>query len=136
MTHKIVRHIKINKALGVKLEGDAKKVDDFFNSLFDGLEECESHKYPGDIFFRKNDKTYMWQDTKNEKLWCSYKYIWSFFESEFGYKDNEISNLIQGMVELHLKRKVFTVNFSLGYLMHIGGTTFKTKGIAPTLGFH
>jgi hypothetical protein len=108
MTHKIVRHIKLSKTLGVKLEGDAKKVDDFFNNLFNGLEEHESDEHPGDIFFRKNGKTHMYQESKKEKLWCSHKFIWSFFESEFGYKDNEISKLVQGMVELHLKRKVFT----------------------------
>jgi hypothetical protein len=129
MTHKIVRHIKLSKALGVKLEGDAKKVDDFFNDLFDGLEEHESDKYPGDIIFRKNGKTHMYQESKNEKLWCSYKYIWSFFESEFGYNYNEISKLVQGMVGLHLKRKVFTTNITADANLWVGGTTFKTKGI-------
>jgi hypothetical protein len=111
MTHKIVRHIKLSKTLGVKLEGDAKKIDDFFDDLFDGLKECGNDVYPGDIFFRKNDKTYMWQDTKNKRLWCSYKYIWSSFKREFGYKGNEINNLIQSMLELRLKRKVFTPTY-------------------------
>jgi len=110
MTHKIVRHIKINKALGVKLTGDNKKIDNFFKELFNGLEEYESDKYPDYIFFIKNDIIYIRQSSKNKKLWCSHKYIWSFFETEFGYNYNEISNLIQGMVELHLKRKVGTAS--------------------------
>jgi hypothetical protein len=129
MTHKIVRHIKLSKALGVKLEGDAKKVDDFFNDLFDGLKECESDEYPGDIFFRKNDTVCMWQDSKNKRFWCSDNHIWSFFESEFDYNDNEISKLVQGMVELHLKRKVFTTITPHFDLYCLGRTTFKTKGI-------
>jgi hypothetical protein len=133
MTNKIVRHIKLSKALGIKLEGDAKKVDDFFNDLFDGLEEYENDKYPGDIFFRKNDITYMQQDSKNERLWCSYNHIWSFFESEFGYKDNEISNLIQGVVGLHLKRKVFTVYLEAFSEFSPMQTTFKTKSSQNTI---
>jgi hypothetical protein len=129
MTHKIVRHIKLSKALGVKLEGDAKKIDDFFDDLFDGLKECGNDVYPGDIFFRKNGKTYMRQDSKNERLWCSDNHIWSFFETEFGYNDNEISKLVQGMVELHLKRKVFTPATLVNIITAYGRTTFKTKGI-------
>jgi hypothetical protein len=108
MAHKIVRHIKISKVLGVELEGDAKKVDDFFNELFEGLKEYEIDEYPGDILLRKNNKTYMWYDTENEMLMCSDKHIWSFFKKEFGYKDNEIRKLIQSMLELLLKRKIFT----------------------------
>jgi hypothetical protein len=104
----ILREISISKLTGEPLTGDAKKIDDFFVELFDGIEECESDNYPGDIFFRKNDIIYMRQDSKNERLWCSYKFIWSFFESEFGYNYNEMSNLIQGTMGLHLKRKVFT----------------------------
>ena len=107
MTHKIVRHIKINKALGVELEGDVKKVYDFFNELFNGLKEHESDEHSGDIFFRKNDIIYIHQDSKNKVLWCSHMHIWSFFVTEFGYNYNEITNLIQGMLELYLKRKVF-----------------------------
>jgi len=68
LTHKIVRHIKITKALNKKLTGDYKKIDDFFNELFDGLEEYERVESPGDIFFRKNDIIYMRQDSKNKVL--------------------------------------------------------------------
>jgi len=107
LTHKIVRHIKITKALNKKLTGDHKKIDDFFNELFDGLEEYERSGYSGDIFFEKNGIIYMRQDSKKEILWCSHKYIWLFFNLEFRYNYKEISNLIQGMVGLHLKRKIF-----------------------------
>jgi hypothetical protein len=129
MTHKIIRHIKLSKALGVKLEGDAKKINDFFNELFDGLEEYESGKYPDDIFFTKKDSDYVYihQDSKNETLWCLHDHIWSFFLKEFDYRYNEISNLIQGIVGLHLKRKVFKASHR-GFIHHrIVGLHLKRK---------
>jgi hypothetical protein len=104
----IVREIHISDITEEELSPEVKKVKKIFEELFEGLEQFDSKGHPGDIFFIKNDKIYMWQDTQNKILWCSYKYIWSFFETEFGYNDNEISKLVQGMLETHLKRKVFT----------------------------
>jgi hypothetical protein len=104
----IVREISICDITQEELSPKVQKVKKFFEDIFNGLEEHESDDYPGDIFYRKNDITYMWQDTKNEILWCSYKDLWSFFETESGYNRNETSNLIQGMVGMYLNIKVFT----------------------------
>jgi len=104
----ILRDISISKLTEETLVGDAKKVNDFFINLLDGIEEYISDKYPGDIFFRKNGIIYMKHDSKNKRLWCSHEHIWSFFETEFGYKYEEISQLIQSMLEIHLNQKVST----------------------------
>jgi hypothetical protein len=106
----ILREISIYDIIEEELSPEAQKVKDFFENLFDGLEEFEIDEYPGDIFFRKNGKIYMQQDSKNERLWCSNEDIWSFFKTEFEYNYNEISELIQNMLEIHLKRNVFAAS--------------------------
>jgi hypothetical protein len=103
----IVREIHISDITEEKLSPEAQKVKKFFEQLFEGLEQYEMDKYSGYIFFIKNRKIYMQQDSKNERLWCSNEDIWSFFKTEFEYNYNEISELIQNMLEIHLKRKVF-----------------------------
>ena len=42
-------------------------------------------------------------DKKNGYFWVDYDKIWSVLESKYGLNDQEISELIKGMVEEHLK---------------------------------
>jgi hypothetical protein len=111
----IVREIELCKLLDQELSGDAKKINDFFIELFDGLEEYIDEKYPYKIFYIKRGTFYMEQNSKNKRMYLSYKDIWSFFETEFSYNHNQIKELTQYMLELHMKRKVFQtfLNFSI-----------------------
>ena len=106
----ILREIQLSKLLDQELSGDAKRINDFFIELFDGLEEYISDKNDS-IFYIKyvnGEKIiYMEEDSKNKKMWLSNKYIWSFFKSEFKYNYNEIKKLTHSMMELHMNSKVF-----------------------------
>lgn len=101
--------MEISKITGDQYTGDLLIIQEFFNNLFDRLEFMKLDKYPHSIFFIKNGSDfYMELDIERKKLYCSYNRIWSFFQSNFGYSTQEISNLIKYMVEEQLKEGVFT----------------------------
>ena len=126
--HKIVREIKLTKILGDgKLSGDAKKIKDFFENVFNGLVQEIPEDKPYLLHFYKiidGKKTYYFkQDSEIEVVWCSQDIIWSFFETEFDYNYKEIRELTHTMLEMHLKRKVFLTGVSW-FLRHplVGNT--------------
>lgn len=105
----IIREMEISKITGDQYTGDSLIIQEFFNNLFDRLEFMKSDKYPQSIFFIKNGSDfYMELDIERKKLYCSYNRIWAYFQSNFGYSTQEISNLIKYMVEKQLKEGVFT----------------------------
>ena len=110
--HKIVREIKLTKILGDdKLSSDVRKIKDFFEDVFNGLEQEVLEDKPHLLYFYKiveGKKTYYFkQDSEIEVMWCPNDNIWSFFETEFNYNYQEIKELTHAMLEMHLNRKVF-----------------------------
>ena len=109
----VIREIEISRVLNQPLDGDALVIQTFFDELFNDLEIDTLDEYPDSIFFIKNGNDfYMEQNYKDEKLYCSYNKIWSFFEGNLSLGYQEISDLIKVMVEQHLKEKVFTPKFN------------------------
>ena len=47
------------------------------------------------------------QDLKNERLWCKYDKIWSFFETNFSPNYSEIQSFIKELLEEHDKLSVY-----------------------------
>ena len=66
-------------------------------------------EYPESLFMVRDGKEVLFeQDWKNGFLWCKYSTVWSFFESKFGYNKMQISQMISGLLEEHLKNGVLT----------------------------
>ena len=66
-------------------------------------------EYPESLFMVRDGKEVLFeQDWKNGFLWCKYSTVWSIFESKFGYNKMQISQMISGLLEEHLKNGVLT----------------------------
>ena len=129
----IIREIEISRVLNQPLDGDALVIQTFFDELFNDLEIITLGEYPDSIFFIKNGgDIYMEQDYKNEKLYCSYNKIWSFFEENLSLGYQETSDLIKVMVEQQLKEKVFTPIMGLKSLNSLVEQQLKEKVFTPT----
>ena len=132
----IIREIEISRVLNQPLDGDALVIQTFFNDLLNGLEIDTLDKYPDSIFFIKNGHdVYMEQDYKNERLFCSYNRIWSFFEGDLSLDYQEISDLIKVMVEQQLKEMVFTPPENASVLYNGVEKQLKNKVFTPQ-GYH
>jgi hypothetical protein len=74
----------------------------------DQLEVIKHPDYPNSIFYRKNGKVVMEQDKENEIFWFDYNNIWSFFESFFGMKYQEIQDVLRYWLEEAFKLGGYT----------------------------
>ena len=84
------------------------KIIKYLNSEYGDLTPFETEKYPDYIFFMKDGKVIFEYDKKNEFVYISYNKIWSFLESFFGLKYEEIQDLTKEWVEGHYKLRVIT----------------------------
>jgi hypothetical protein len=71
----------------------------------DQLEIVNSEKYPGSIFFKKDGVVVMEQNKKNKYFIFDYDKIWSFFESFFDMKNQQIQEVLGYWLEETLKLK-------------------------------
>ena len=69
----------------------------------DQLETVEHPDYPISIFFKKNGVVVMEQDAKFKRFYFDYDSIWSFFESFFGMKYQQIQQVLIKWLEETLK---------------------------------
>lgn len=69
------------------------------NFSLDKLRKFKSEDYPDSIFYKKGDVFVIEQDLKTKKFWVDYTEIWSFFESFFSMKYDEIQSLIKVWLE-------------------------------------
>ena len=74
----------------------------------DQLEVIEHPDYPDSIFYRKNGKVVMEQNKKNKYFWFSNHDIWSFFESFFGMKYQEIRDFLRYWLDKAFKIEGYT----------------------------
>ena len=103
----IIRDIKLSNILDEEMNPVTKKAIEFIYNKLYGLIQFESEKYPDSIFYKKDDIILFRQDLKNERLWCSYKHYWLFFEKEIGLNSDEITVLTKALVGTHLNCKEF-----------------------------
>ena len=83
----------------------------YLNTIYGDLTPFETDKYPGFIFFMKDDKVIFDYNKKNGKVYISYEHIWSFLSSFFGLKYKEIQDLTKEWVEEHYKLSVTTTGY-------------------------
>lgn len=76
----------------------------FFLSFLDGCEIKLSEKYPGSIFFIKNDVVLFEQETKNKYFYIRYDSIWWVFGSKYGLDYFEIRSFTKEMLGTHIKK--------------------------------
>jgi len=101
-----VRDIKIDL-----LMGGQNPVIDLFCEITSGIEIINCHVYNEEgleFIYHKDGQWIFYQDCKNEKFWTHYGKYWSFFESNFHLKYEEIQAITKVLVEEALKREVST----------------------------
>ena len=80
----------------------------YLNTIYGDLTPFETDKHPNFIFFMKDGEVIFDYNKKNGKVYISYDRIWSFLESFFGLKYEEIQDLTKEWVEEHYKLSVTT----------------------------
>jgi len=101
----VKREIELSSLLGEELPGDVKEIIDYFKKLTFLYEKEEDGK---ESWYDENNQ---WTIQIYEGNWeYSYFYYkkWNFLEEEYGLNYEQISDLIKGMLEVTLNRKVST----------------------------
>lgn len=78
-----------------------------FLRLIEGCKiKVDFERYPNSIFYFKDGEYLMDYDLKTEYFWISSSKIWAKSQSEFGYNNEYVRELITGIVKQHFKCKV------------------------------
>ena len=128
---KLIRKIKIYHLTGNYEDPKVKKIVEFFEEIFNNLEEYYSDKYPKSNFFKYNDELYFELDLKYGVTRCKYADFWRKFETEFGLNYKEIKWLTHYMLDTHLKRKVPPTG-AFGYIFGSKLDTNLKRKVPPT----
>ena len=94
----------------------------------DQLEIVTSEKYPNSIFFKKDGVVVMEQDKKYKDFYFDYNDIWSFFESFFGMKYEQVQEVLSYWIDDTFKLKGFTAMAGQSNIPVQIDDTFKLKG--------
>jgi len=70
--------------------------EDFFNQMKDGCSKMGEDEYG--IYWGKNGIKLFQQNSKNESLYISHKYVWSVLEKFYGLNYDEIQSLIKNLL--------------------------------------
>ena len=84
------------------------KVYAFLDDLFSRFESKPAKRFPDIIIYSIGDQSYVNYYQKTKHFYYSYYKIYSILKSEFGLNVQKIKELIQGMVDEHLKLGVVT----------------------------
>ena len=80
----------------------------FLYRIFSKLESKQSLKNKDVIIYFIGNQVYANYNTKNKYFYYSYYKIYSVLKSDFRHNNQKINELIQGMVDEHLKLGVVT----------------------------
>jgi hypothetical protein len=86
------------------------------------------NSYPDSIFYMDNDSVYMEQDLKTNDFYIRYYGFWRVFETKFDLNYYEISELLRGLLEHHLKCEVNTTWNNNGNEWDFVGTSSQMRG--------
>lgn len=73
------------------------------------------------------------QDYKNNKLYCDYNEIWSFFEEKNSYNNQEIKDMVKGWLEESSKLEVLTPIYLLNGVIIWREEASNLEVLTPTL---
>ena len=99
--------IKVQLTTPVK-ETKEQEMEAFFLECFNGCETKIVPERVGNIFYKKNGKVIMEQDSKSKNFWFDCDSIWSIFKSRFGLNYDGIQAFLKVMLERHLNCGDFT----------------------------
>lgn len=102
-------------------------VDWFKSLLFKMIIKQDQKRFPNFLFFFIGNNLYMDYDVKNNIFGCSYPYIWSNIQLNFGLSDEEISDFIKNQVEKHFKMEINTPGTGLESFVELVEEHFKTN---------
>lgn len=81
----------------------------YFKELLNYLTIKEDKvKYPGYIFYFKDDQCYFQYNKKTGNFHCNFNKVWLIFEKKYHMKHGDIQIFIKNMVEEHFKLKGLT----------------------------
>ena len=119
----IKREVELSKLLGEELPSDIKEIVDYFKSL---IFRYEKNKHGIEIWYDYNDQwvVQIWEGKWTESYF--YYKNWDFLQEKYGLNSLQTRDLIKGMLELTLKRKVSIPSNSAQVQRHIVGVDPKT----------
>jgi hypothetical protein len=106
------REIELSALLGEELPSDVKELIKFFKSL---TFRYEKDSEGVETWYDENDQ---WTVEICEEKWKYLRFYyknWYFLERKYGLKSTQISDLVKGMLEVTLNRKVSTPEMQLGF---------------------
>jgi len=80
----------------------------WLNKNYGDLEPYETEKYPDYIFYKKGKEIIFDYNKKNGYVTVNYEEIWSFFESFFGMKYEQIQEVLNYWLEETFKLEGYT----------------------------
>ena len=101
----IKREIELSSLLGEELPSDVKEIIDYFKSLTFGYVKGE---HGIETWYDSNDQWTVEICEENWKYSQFYNEKWYFLVEKYGLNYDQTSELVKGMLELTLNRKVST----------------------------
>ena len=103
----------------------ARLVKDWLNDMFSGVEVIKRHV--GTYYVKKGEHLAFQHDIK-KTLWFDYDTIWSFLESMFSLKDEELKAITEDWVEETLNIKGYSTVVGMWLGMQQVEETLNIKG--------
>lgn len=104
----ILRNIKIHQATGLELNGHSLTAKRYFDRLFQSMRIELSDNWPDSIFYKVGDKVFIIEDS--DRLYCKRDGFVDIIQKKLNCSLDEAEELIKGMLELFIGRKVGEFN--------------------------
>jgi hypothetical protein len=105
----LIRKYKIHQLTPVLSKRELEIIE-FIKGKISNLTECEDTDYPNSIMYMNSEGKYILeQDNRNKRLYVRYEDFWKVLETKYNLKHDDIQSIIQSMVEIAFKRKVYTL---------------------------
>jgi hypothetical protein len=104
----LLRRYKIHQITPV-LNKKELEIINFIKGKINNLTEYKDKNYPDSIFFMNSEGKYILElDDKNEYLGVRYEGFWEVLGTKYKLNYTDIQFIIQGMMEIAFKRKLYT----------------------------
>ena len=129
----LLRRYKIHQITPV-LSKQELEIIDFIKNKINNLTEFKYSDYPDSLFYMNSEgECILEQDDKNERLYVRYYGFWEVLETKYKLDYIDIQFIIQGMVEIAFKRKVYTPLFVITLNKLWVEIAFKRKVYTPSI---